>query len=73
MSDMATCDLPDLVVHLRKAADKCGDANDFLRCLLMNALATRFQNCHERIEELEITMERLHIDVQSEVEITRNL
>ncbi len=73
MGDMATCDLPELVTSFRRSAKKALADNDFIRGMVFNIVAARLQACHERIEELEMTMERLHIDVESEVEITRSL
>ena len=53
MADLATCPLPELVAKFRENAEKADQENDFLRCLLMNAIANRFQMAHDRITELE--------------------
>jgi hypothetical protein len=73
MSDMATCPLPELVTHLREHADKAFDSKDMLRGMVFNALAHRFESCHERIDVLERTLERLGNDVETEVEVTLEL
>ena len=45
MSDLGTCPLPELIEQLKKTGKKALDDNDFIRGMVFNMLAQRFENC----------------------------
>ena len=45
MSDLGTCPLPELIEQLQKTGKDALDKNDFIRGMVFNMLAKRFDNC----------------------------
>lgn len=51
MSDMSQCPLSELAAEFRKTAEKADKENDFLRCIVFNIVAKRFEQCETLLED----------------------
>jgi hypothetical protein len=51
MTDMTHCSIADLAAEFRKTADKASKEKDFLRCLVFNIVAQRFERCEALLED----------------------